>query len=107
MAYEIATVKIENPDNRDDYIVIAKAKFDPDRHRLFGSPKTTLVAKVSPAYPDIAVVDEGLSISVARLGPWLAEQSSIELLVRMLDLEKRISAKTLIISRINALKKAP
>jgi|TARA_Y100000310_G_scaffold297406_1_gene330384 hypothetical protein len=113
MAYEVATVKIENPDNADDYIVIAKSAFDPSQgHRMYREPLVSEPPQAPVEPPSSAggyrvdLVETGLHISVARLGPWLAEQTSIEMLVRMMDQDKRASAKALVSSRINALKKA-
>lgn len=108
MAYEVPTVRIQNPDNADDYIVIAQSDFDPAQgHRLFqGGTQSPLVDDPQPGeYPQAALIAEALDVTVARLGPWLAEQGDIGMLVRLLDMEKRASAKALINSRINALKK--
>ena len=106
MAYERETVQIVNPDNHDDYIVIAKDDFDPKEHRLFrsGQPAPLEGAKEPEAYQFADVLKSALDVTVARLGPWLAEQSDVELLVRLLDLEPRKSAKRLIEDRLAAIR---
>lgn len=106
MAHELETVKIINPDKPDDYIVIAKSDFRADTMNIF-RPKPATQAAVGPErteeHPDAAAVAEALDLSVAKLGPWIASQDSVERLERMLALETRKSAKALIEARIEAL----
>ena len=106
MAYERKTVRITNPDAPHDYIVIAEADFDASTMSLFqGATPSVLQDDPQPdEYPAAALIAVGLDVTVARLGPWLADQRDVGMLVRLLDQETRASAKALITSRINAIK---
>ena len=105
MAGELETVRIENPDNRDDYIVIAKNDFDPEAHVLFTAevavPATP--SEPPPEDPRNLLIDQALDTTVSNLGPWLNAQDDVELLSRLLVEEQRTSAIALIKSRITAL----
>ena len=107
MAYEVKTVRIENPDNVSDYIVIAEADFDPKINKLFRGDEGVPAVPTGPPPEDLAagLIAEGLDITVAKLGPWLQDQTSMEMLVRLQDQETRRSALALIKSRIETLKK--
>jgi hypothetical protein len=106
MAYEVSTVQITNPDNPNDYIVIAQKDFDPKTMELFkgATPEPVLQDDPQPeAYPDSALIAEGLDLTVSKLGPWLGRQTSIEMLTRLQTQETRRSALALIKSRLATL----
>ena len=95
------TVQIQNPDNPKDYIIIGLIDFDPEKHtRFFGPAPAALVDDPQPEYPDSALVAVGLDLTVSKLGPWLADQTSVEMLTRLHGLESRRSALALVEARI-------
>jgi len=110
MGDKIPTAKICDPEKPGDFLLINSVDFDPAVHRLFAEPIPRLEEQPRTINQDAeaestisALVSVGLDITVARLGPWLAEQRNREVLVRLHDVEKRKSAKRLILDRLKAL----
>ena len=101
------TVQIQNPDNDADFIIIALEDFDPAVHTRFtqAARPSALQDDPQPDYPDAALAAVGLDLTVSKLGPWLADQASVEMLTRLQVLETRRSALELIRSRINVLER--
>ena len=99
-----STVQIQNPDNPKDYIVIAELDFDPAVHtRHIAPPTPVLQDDPQPAYPEASLVAVGLDMTISKLGVWLADQTSVDMLRRLKALETRRSALSLIEARITVL----
>ena len=100
MPIKVKTVRIQNPDKKNDFMVIAEADFNPSEHLLFaGVEEVPVEQPQSPAGDSLS----GLDLTVARLGPWLNDQHDIEMLTQLEEHETRRSALALIKSRIEAL----
>jgi hypothetical protein len=115
----VDTVKIVNPNNPEDFIIIASADFaEGQPHVGHGiaamerwDPRKS--ATPEPARPDGSPPEDNLpqsarlaelkTMTVAELGPKVAEETDVELLVRLLDIESRTTAKALIQDRLDEL----
>jgi len=102
----IPTVRIQDPDRPGDFLLINRADYDPDIHQPFGkNPPPPAPPRPRPklSLSQRMLVQVGLGITVARLGPWLEEQEDVELLERLLDVEPRSTARALIQRRLRDL----
>lgn len=115
---EVPTVKIVNPHNPNDFIIIAESDFkEGEPHTGHGISamvrwRESQVQSPAPARPDgesppdysnAARVGELKLMTIAELGPAISDEGDVEMLVRLLDLETRTSARALIQRRLDYL----
>ena len=115
----MAGIKVVDPNNSNDYIVINRDDFKagepfPDlgitamelwNENRAASPVPARSDGEAPAeVPKAARLGELRTMLVADLGPAVSEEEDVELLVRLLDLETRTTAKALIQDRLDELR---
>ena len=113
-------VKVVNPHNPDDYIIIKRDEFKPgEPHAGHGIASMQewkgSVAKPAPArstgeppaeYPQSARLAELKLMTVAVLGPEVEKIEDSEFLVRLLDIETRVTARAVIEDQLAVLEAA-
>ena len=119
-----ATVRVVNPDNEDDFIVVGRDEFDPVTMEVWPEGKKPdpharrrrAAAEGDPGEgdgdngndandgdSDDDPIEELLNLTVADLGPRVAEINDPDILAQLKAREERVSAVALIQDRLDAL----